>query len=47
MGDMPATGLPDSVSRMRKYVQELTTYITNNASFIVNYGERYRIQVRV
>jgi hypothetical protein len=46
-GDMPATGLPDSVSRMRKYVQELTTYLTNNASFIVNYGERYRNGERI
>jgi hypothetical protein len=47
MGDMPATGVPDSVTRMRKYVQELTTYITNNASLIVNYGERYRHGERI
>ena len=47
MGEMPATGLPDSVTRMCKYVQELTTYISNNASFIVNYSERYRNGERI
>jgi hypothetical protein len=47
MGDMPASGVPDSVTRMHKYVQELTTYIRNNASFIVNYGERYRNGERI
>jgi hypothetical protein len=47
MGDMPATGLPDSVARMHKYVQELTTYLSNNASFMVNYGERYRNGERI
>jgi hypothetical protein len=46
-GNMPASGVLDSVTRMRKYVQELTTYITNNASCIVNYGERYRNGERI
>lgn len=47
VGDRPASGVADSVTRMRKYVQELTTYITNNASCIVNYGERYRNGARI
>ena len=32
----------DSPARMLKYVREIDTNITNNARFIVNYGERYR-----
>jgi len=32
---------------MRKYVRELDTYIANNASLIVNYGERYRNGERI
>ena len=32
---------------MLKYVRELDTYITNNASYIVNYGERYRNGERI
>jgi hypothetical protein len=31
----------DGAARMLKYVRELVTYIRNNASSIVNYGERY------
>jgi len=40
---------PDSeaATRMLKYVRELITYITNNASSIVNYGERYRNGERI
>jgi len=40
---------PDSeaAARMLKYVRELATYITNNASSIVNYGERYRNGERI
>jgi len=40
---------PDSeaAARMLKYVRELDTYIANNASFIVNYGERYRNKERI
>jgi hypothetical protein len=37
----------DSAARMLKYVLELETYITNNAQFIVNYGERYRNGERI
>jgi len=37
----------DSAARMLKYVLELETYITNNARFIVNYGERYRNRERI
>ncbi len=37
----------DAAARMRKYVLELETYITNNAGFIVNYGERYRNGERI
>ena len=37
----------DSAARMLKYVYELETYITNNAPFIVNYGERYRNGERI
>jgi len=37
----------DSAARMLKYVRELDTYITNNASSIVNYGERYRNGERI
>ncbi len=40
----PAT---DSATRMLKYVRELETYLTNNASSIVNYGERYRHGERI
>lgn len=32
---------------MYKYVQELATYITNNASCIVNYGEHYHHGERI
>ena len=32
---------------MLKYVRELDTYIANNASLIVNYGERYRNGERI
>jgi len=40
---------PDSeaAARMLKYGRELATYITNNASSIVNYGERYRNGERI
>jgi len=40
---------PDSAAaaRMLTYVRELATYITNNASSIVNYGERYRNGERI
>ncbi len=40
---------PDSEAavRMLKYVRELATYIANNASSIVNYGERYRNGERI
>jgi len=37
----------ESTARMLKYVQELDTYIVNNASLIVNYGERYRNGERI
>ncbi len=37
----------ESTARMRKYVRELDTYIANNASLIVNYGERYRNGERI
>lgn len=37
----------DGAARMRKYVRELATYIRNNASSIVNYGERYRNGERI
>ena len=36
-----------SAARMLKYVQELDTYITNNAGYIVNYGERYHSGERI
>jgi hypothetical protein len=32
---------------MLTYVREFATYITNNAGFIVNYGERYRNGERI
>ncbi len=40
---------PDSpkAAQMLKYVQELATYISNNAGSIVNYGERYRCGERI
>jgi hypothetical protein len=40
---------PDSgaAARMLKYVRELATYITNNAGFIINYGERYHNGERI
>lgn len=31
-----------AAARMRKHVEELDTYLRNNRSLIVNYGERYR-----
>jgi len=37
----------DKIARMRKYLQELETYIGNNASSIVNYGERYHHGERI
>jgi hypothetical protein len=37
----------DKAAHMLKYVQELATYIKNNASTIVNYGERYRCGERI
>jgi hypothetical protein len=37
----------ESAARMLKYILELETYITNNARFIVNYGERYRNGERI
>lgn len=37
----------DSAARMLKYVRDLDTYITNNASYLVNYGERYRNGERI
>jgi hypothetical protein len=37
----------DKAAQMRKYVQELATYIENNESMIVNYGERYRCGERI
>jgi hypothetical protein len=36
-----------AITRMRRYVEELTTYIANNAAYIVNYGERYRHGERI
>jgi len=40
---------PDSeaAARMLTYGRELVTYITNNGSSIVNYGERYRNGERI
>ena len=40
---------PDSpkAAQMLKYVQELATYISNNAGSIVNYGDRYRCGERI
>ncbi len=32
---------------MLKYVRELSIYISNNARYIVNYGERYRNGERI
>ena len=37
----------EGAARMRKYVRELETYLRNNASYIVNYGERYRNSERI
>jgi hypothetical protein len=37
----PQVGSAEAV-RMLKYVRELQTYLSNNAQYIVNYGERYR-----
>jgi hypothetical protein len=34
-------------ARMLKYIQELEIYISNNAGYIVNYGERYRNGERI
>ena len=36
-----------AAARMLTYVRELATYITTNAAFIVNYGERYRNGERI
>jgi hypothetical protein len=32
---------------MQKYVRELVAYVSNNATSIVNYGERYRNGERI
>jgi len=37
----------EGAARMLKYVRELETYLSNNASYIVNYGERYRNRERI
>src|SRR4051812_5779735 len=37
----------EGAARMLKYVQELESYIRNNAGYIVNYGERYRNGERI
>ncbi len=37
----------EGAGRMLKYIQELETYIRNNAGYIVNYGERYRNGERI
>jgi hypothetical protein len=37
----------EGAARMRKYVWELETYLSNNAGYIVNYGERYRNGERI
>jgi hypothetical protein len=37
----------EGAARMLKYIQELETYISNNAGYIVNYGERYRNGERI
>ena len=37
----------ESAARMRTYSDELATYIANNATSIVNYGERYRQGERI
>ena len=41
-GEPKRQGGSEGAARMLKYVQELETYISNNANYIVNYGERYR-----
>ena len=53
MWDYDADGEPephagsDGAGRMLKYVRDLETYLSNNAGFIVNYGERYRNGERI
>jgi hypothetical protein len=37
----------EGAARMRKYVRELETYMSNNAEYIVNYEERYRNGERI
>jgi hypothetical protein len=37
----------EGAARMLKYVWELETYLSNNAGYIVNYGERYRNGERI
>jgi len=37
----------EAAARMLKYGRELATYITNNAAFVVNYGERHRNGERI
>jgi hypothetical protein len=37
----------EEAARMLKYVRELHTYLSNNAGYIVNYGERYRNGERI
>ena len=37
----------EAARRMLNYIREFTTYVTNNADSIVNYGERYRNGERI
>jgi hypothetical protein len=37
----------DKAAQMLKYAQELATYVKNNTTTIVNYGERYRCGERI
>ncbi len=46
-GEMHSRPDREAAARMLKYVRELATYIVNNASSIVNYGERYRNGERI
>ncbi len=46
-GDKQPRPDSDAAARMLKYVRELATYIANNATSIVNYGERYRNGERI
>ena len=42
-----ATSKDGTVRKLLKAVEEFHTYITNNAGFIPNYGERYRHGERI